>query len=199
MERPRTIHDFGGFPPELFAMQYPAHGDKALAQEVIDALAPMEVVPDTSWGLDHGAWSVLVHLFPKADVPVVQLSVDGTEPPDVHWEFGEKLRRLREREIFVLGSGNVVHNLRMCRFGTGVPPYEWTVSFDRYVRDAVERRDARALENYAEREDGRLAVPTAEHYLPLLYVAAMRGEGEPVHTIVDGFEAGAISMYSFGV
>jgi len=199
MDAPRTIHDFGGFPPELYAMEYPAPGDPGLAREVERLLAPMEVVQDTTWGLDHGAWSVLVHLFPNADVPVVQLAVDGTETPAVHWEFGEKLAALRGEGVLVLGSGNVVHNLRLARFAPGAPTYAWTLSFDRYVRDALERRDSEALCDYAARPDGRLAVPTPEHYLPMLYPAATRGEDEPLATIVDGYEAGSLSMFAFRV
>jgi 4,5-DOPA dioxygenase extradiol len=199
MERPRTIHDFGGFPPELYALQYPAPGDPQLARDIERLLAPMEVVQDAAWGLDHGTWSVLVHLFPRADIPVVQLAVDGTEPPDVHWEFGRKLSALRDDGVFVLGSGNVVHNLRACTFAPNAPAYEWNRSFDAYVREALERRDEQALFNYAERPDGRLAVPTPEHYLPLIYPAAMRRDDDDLHTIVDGYEAGAISMYSFSV
>ena len=199
MEHPRTIHDFGGFPPELYAVEYPAPGDPGLAREVERLLAPMEVVQDTAWGLDHGAWSVLVHLFPDGDVPVVQLAVDGTEPPSVHWEFGEKLGALRDDGVFVLGSGNAVHNLRLARFAAHAEPFEWNVSFDRYVRDALERRDGPALCDYAARADGRLAVPTPEHYLPLLYPAAMRRDDDALHTIVDGYEAGSISMFAFSV
>jgi 4,5-DOPA dioxygenase extradiol len=199
MDRPRTIHDFVGFPRELFEFEYPAPGDLALAREVADLLAPMEVVQDQQWGLDHGCWSVLTHLFPGADVPVVQLAVDGTEPPATHWEFGQKLASLRDEGVLIVGSGNVVHNLRACRFEPGAPPYEWNLSFDRYVRDALERRDAAALCDYAAREDGRLAVPTPEHYLPLIYPAATRAAGEPLETIVEGYEAGALSMYSFRV
>jgi 4,5-DOPA dioxygenase extradiol len=197
MEQPRTIHDFGGFPPELYARQYPAPGDPELARNVGKLLAPMDVIQDQHWGLDHGSWSVLVHLFPEADVPVVQLALDGTEAPATHWEFGRKLAGLRDDGVFVLGSGNVVHNLAACR--SGVAPYDWNVSFDRHVRAALERRDAQALCEYAAREDGRLAVPTPEHYLPLLYPAAMRSDDEDLTTIVDGYESGAISMYAFSV
>ena len=199
MTQPRTIHDFGGFPRELYEVQYPAPGDPELARTVERLLAPMEVAQDMAWGLDHGAWSVLVHLFPEADVPVVQLAVDGTEAPDVHWAFGRKLAALRDDGVLVLGSGNVVHNLRACKFGTDVAPFDWNLSFDRHVRDALEERNADALCNYAARDDGRLAVPTPEHYLPMLYAAAMRGDDEPLTTIVEGYEAGAISMYSFSV
>jgi 4,5-DOPA dioxygenase extradiol len=199
MARPRTIHDFGGFPQPLYDMQYPAPGDPGLAREVASLLAPMDVILDESWGLDHGAWSVLVHLFPDADVPVIQLAVDGTETPDIHWQFGEKLGALRDEGVFVLGSGNVVHNLRLARFADAAKPYDWTVSFDTYVRNALERRDAQALCDYAARADGRLAVPTPEHYLPLLYPAATRRDDDALTTIVDGFEAGSLSMYAFRI
>jgi 4,5-DOPA dioxygenase extradiol len=199
MERPRTIHDFGGFPEALYAMEYPAPGDPELARAIERRLEPAEVALDQRWGLDHGSWSVLVHMYPEADVPVVQLALDGTEPPDAHWEFARKLAALRDDGVFVLGSGNVVHNLRACSFEPNAPPYEWNLSFDRYIRDALERRDAAALFDYAARPDGRLAVPTPEHYLPLLYPAAMRGDDDALETIVDGYEAGAISMYAFRI
>jgi 4,5-DOPA dioxygenase extradiol len=199
MERPRTIHDFGGFPPELYAMQYPAPGDPHLARDVEALLAPMEVVQDMGWGLDHGTWSVLVHLFPDADIPVVQLAVDGTEPPEVHWQFGEKLAKLRDEGVFVLGSGNLVHNLRIARFAPNAAPLPWNLSFDRHIRDALARRDAQAICDYAAREDGRLAVPTPEHYLPLIYPAAMRRADDDLQAIVEGYEAGALSMFAFRV
>jgi 4,5-DOPA dioxygenase extradiol len=199
VEWPRTIHDFRNFPRALFDVQYPAPGEPQLAYRISELLAPAEVILDTEWGLDHGSWSVLVQMYPEADIPVVQFSVDGTEPPDVHWEFGRKLAGLRDEGIFVLGSGNIVHNLRECRFEPGMKPYDWNLSFDRYVRDALERRDAKALCNFAARPDGRIAVPTPEHYLPMLYPAAMRAADEDLTTIVDGYEAGAISMYSFRI
>ena len=199
MERPRTIHDFGGFPPALGAVRYPAPGSPELARDVIAALRPVDVDEDRAWGLDHGSWSVLAHMYPQADVPVVQLAIDGTEPADVHFEFGKKLAPLRDDGVLVLGSGNLVHNLRLCTFGDDVAPLAWNVSFDRHIRDALERRDAGALCDYATRADGRLAVPTPEHYLPLVYVAGARGPGERLATIVEGYEVGAISMYSFSV
>src|SRR5262245_10943183 len=172
MERPETIHDFYGFPQALFDVQYPAPGDPALAARVRELLAPIDVELDRSWGLDHGTWSVLVHAFPGARIPVVQLSIDGTQPPRFHYELGRCLAPLREDGVLVLGSGNVVHNLRVLRRAGDAPPYDWAVRFNSRVRDALAARAHDALVDYAAGgEDAALSVPTPEHYLPLLYIA----------------------------
>jgi 4,5-DOPA dioxygenase extradiol len=196
MAKPRTIHDFGGFPRELYEVQYPAPGDPALAGEIRELLAPLEVELDGSWGLDHGAWSVLVHMFPDADVPVVQLSLDGTQPAAFHYELGGRLAPLRDRGVLVVGSGNVVHNLQVYGRRPGVEPFDWAVRFEAEVRrllDAGEHRPLIAYETLGA--DARLAVPTPEHYLPLLYVIGPAG-GEPVSYPMDGIEGGSISMLS---
>ncbi|HTX59943.1 MAG TPA: 4,5-DOPA dioxygenase extradiol [Verrucomicrobiae bacterium] len=194
-EQPRTIHDFYGFARELYRVRYEAPGDPALARHVSEMLGTLDVALDESWGLDHGAWSVLLHLYPDADVPVVQFALDATKPADLHWAIGAALAPLRDEGVLILGSGNVVHNLAAADFGIG-GGFDWAMRFDRHVRDALERGDAQALIRYDAHPDGALAVPTPEHYLPLLYVAALRAPGEPVETIVDGLEAGAISMRS---
>ena len=192
-ERPRTIHDFYGFPRELYAVTYPAPGSPGLARRVAALLAPDEVSLDDSWGFDHGAWSVLTHLFPEADVPVVQLALDARRPPETHWELGARLNPLRDEGVLVVGSGNAVHNLRLADFGVD-GGYDWAERFDDRIRRALDAGDRDALVAYAADPDGRLAVPTPDHYLPLLYAAALRRPGETAITVTEGLEAGSLSM-----
>lgn len=195
MESPRTIHDFGGFPQELFEVQYPAPGDPALAERVRELLAPVDVRLDKSWGLDHGTWSVLVHAFPHADVPVVQLSIDGTQPPSFHHELAQKLAPLRDEGVLIIGSGNVVHNLGQIQWAEDTKPYDWAVRFNDKVRGYLAAREHGPLIDYATLgEDARLSVPTPDHYLPLLYVIAQQGENETISLPVDGIEFGSIGM-----
>lgn len=195
MAQPRTIHDFYGFPQALFDMQYPAPGDPVLALRMRELLAPVDVGLDESWGLDHGTWSVLVHAFPRADIPVIQLSLDGTQPPRFHYEVGRRLAPLREEGVLVTGSGNVVHNLGVMRRSADAPPFDWAVRFEDRVRKALADRDHDALIDYeAHGRDALLSIPTPEHYLPLLYIAALQAEGETMAIAVDGIELGSISM-----
>ena len=195
MERPETIHDFYGFPQALFDVQYPAPGDPGLAARVGDLLAPIDVQLDQGWGLDHGAWSVLVHAFPEASIPVVQLSIDGMQPPRFHYDVGRRLAPLRDEGVLVIGSGNVVHNLRVMRRGADTSPYDWAVRFNERVRDALAARDHDALIEYeAGGADAALSIPTPEHYLPLLYVAALQTPGEEMSIAVDGIEMGSLGM-----
>jgi 4,5-DOPA dioxygenase extradiol len=197
-ERPRTIHDFGGFPRKLYEVEYPAPGDPALAQYIVEILPTLDVKLDVSWGLDHGAWSLLVHLYPDADVPVVELSIDATKTAEFHWALGTALARLRDEGVLILGSGNVVHNLELIDLNAG-GGFDWAERFDERVRVAIESGDRETLVHYKSDSDGRLAVPTPEHYLPLLYVAALRAPGEPVETVVEGLEAGSLSMRSIAI
>jgi 4,5-DOPA dioxygenase extradiol len=199
MEQPRTIHDFYGFPQELYAVRYPAPGSPALARRVARLLEPVDVTLDDAWGFDHGTWSVLVHLFPSADVPVVQLAIDATQPAAFHWNLGAALAPLRDDGILVVGSGNIVHNLRLADFGYGHAGYDWAVRFDENLRTAIEAGDRDAMIAYDRRPEGALAVPTPDHYLPLLYAAAARRPGEAVTTIVEGMEAGSLSMRSIRI
>ena len=195
MEKPRTIHDFGGFPQELFEVQYPAPGNPALAARVRELLAPIDVQLNKTWGLDHGAWSVLVHAYPQADVPVVQLSIDGTKLPRFHYELAKKLSPLRDEGILIAGSGNVVHNLGRIQWTEGAKPYDWAVRFNDSVRGYLAARDHGPLIDYATlNEDARVSVPTPDHYLPLLYVIAQQGENETISLPVDGIEYGSIGM-----
>jgi len=166
MAAPRTIHDFGGFPRELHEFQYPAPGDPALAAEVKELLRSAEVRLDASWGLDHGAWSVLTHLFPNADVPVLQLSIDENEPPDYHYKVGQKLGSLRDGGVLILGSGNVVHNLHTFAWGAHTAkPFDWAQRFEQAVREHAAGGDHSALINYEPLgPDAHLSVPTPDHY-----------------------------------
>jgi 4,5-DOPA dioxygenase extradiol len=197
MGAPRTIHDFYGFPPELYQCQYPAPGDPALAERVQSLLQPTSVVADSEWGLDHGTWSVLMHLFPKAQIPVIQLSVDATLTPRQHYQLAQRLAPLRDEGVLLLGSGNVVHNLRRMSRVAGAPPAGWAVEFNEAVRAALMGNDHDSLIDYARHGAAAAAsVPTPEHYLPLLYVLALQGTGEQVALPVDGIEMGSISMLS---
>ncbi len=198
MEHPRTIHDFGGFPDELFAMQYPAPGSPALARRVQELLAPDPVAKDFSWGLDHGSWSVLVHVFPQHDVPVVQLSIDATRPPAFHYAAGERLAPLRDEGVLILGLGNVVHNLRTARWGPAAAPYDWAARFEALVRDALLRKEAAPLIEWDRAgEAAKLSVPTPEHYLPLLYAAGAQRPDDGVSILTEGIDLGSVSMLSF--
>jgi 4,5-DOPA dioxygenase extradiol len=196
MTAPRTIHDFGGFPPELYQVNYPAPGDPLLAARVQRLLEPLAVTADLTWGLDHGTWSVLRHLFPEANIPVVQLSVDERQPPAFHYTLGKRLRALRSEGVLLLGSGDVVHNLHAYAWG-GHPrePYAWAVRFEAQLRVHLMRGEHAPLIEYANLgTDALLAVPTPEHYLPLLYVLGASAEGEAVHFPVEGVDGGSVSM-----
>jgi 4,5-DOPA dioxygenase extradiol len=199
MEQPKTIHDFYGFPQALFDVRYPARGDPALAARVRELLAPLAVGLDQDWGLDHGTWSVLKHAFPDADVPVVQLSIDATRPASFHHALGAHLAPLRDEGVLIVGSGNVVHNLRTIGWGGGAP-YDWAVRFNDYVREAIATGQYERLIDYERAgADARLAVPTPEHYLPLLYLLGAQRDGESVHVAIDGIEIRSIGMLSLRV
>jgi 4,5-DOPA dioxygenase extradiol len=196
MSAPPTIHDFGGFPRELYAVRYAAPGDIALATTVQELLGPAPVALDDSWGLDHGTWSVLCHMYPKADVPVVQLSIDETQPAGFHHKLGVRLRPLRDEGILVLGSGDVVHNLHTYAWGRHAQePYDWALRFEGAVRQRLLAGEHRDLIDYAALgEDALLSVPTPEHYLPLLYVLGASHRGETPSFPVSGMDGGSVSM-----
>ena len=198
MRTPRVIHDFFGFPPELFAFDYPAPGSPEVAQEVAELLRPEFVGMDAdSWGIDHGTWSVLAHVFPRADIPVVQLSVHAGKPIDWHIDIGRRLAPLRERGVLVVASGNVVHNLRRIDFRRPELAFDWAERFDAAVRDVMTRRPAE-LASAASHPDYALAVPTDEHFLPLAYVAGLcDSAGEPARPFAEGRTMGSISMTSY--
>lgn len=192
---PKTIHDFYGFPQALYDVEYPAPGDPALAEALKDLVAPTWVGLDRdSWGLDHGTWSVLVHMFPEADVPVIQLSIDATKPARYHLDLGRKLGALRDQGVLILGSGNIVHNLGLLDRRASGLGYDWAARFDHDVRQYLQAGDDRSIVDYDRHPDGTLAVPTPDHYLPLLYVAGLRRADDDLSTLVDGVDLGSISM-----
>jgi len=196
MTAPRTIHDFGGFPRELFQVQYPAPGNPELAQQVRELLEPIDVGLDQSWGLDHGTWSVLSHVFPNADVPIVQLSIDETQPASFHFDLGRRLSPLRDEGILICGSGNLVHNLHTYAWGRHMPePYEWAVRFEATARELMQKGDFEPLINYDTLgPDAHLSIPTPDHYLPLLYVLGAARENDTISFPVEGVDGGSISM-----
>lgn len=197
MAAPRTIHDFGGFPRELFAVRYDAPGDPAFARE-LQHLAPVRVELDERRGLDHGTWSVLRHMYPAADIPVVQLSIDETQPPEFHYDLGAALRPLRESGVFIVGSGNVVHNLHAYAWGRQpAEPFDWALRFEARVRELLMQGEHAPLTDYASMgRDALLSIPTPEHYLPLLYVLGASEPGEAVDFPVEGIDGGSVSMLS---
>lgn len=201
MPAPRTIHDFGGFPRELYQVQYPATGSPELATRVRDLFTPLPVELDqNNWGLDHGTWSVLCHVFPEADIPVVQLSIDETQPAEFHYTLAQQLGPLRDEGVLIIGSGNIVHNLHTYAWGQHeVQPFDWAVRFEQEARAfVIEGKDAQLVgyESLGGRlgHDALLSVPTPEHYLPLIYILGVRRPGEKVTFPVEGFDGGSISM-----
>jgi 4,5-DOPA dioxygenase extradiol len=193
--QPVTIHDFAGFPRKLFEFRYPAPGDPQLAERIRGLLSPAAVDPDHRWGLDHGTWSVLAHMFPHADVPVVQLSIDAGAAPAAHYEIGARLAPLRDEGVLVFASGNVVHNLMTIQWTAEAPAYDWAMRFNDNVRERLLAHDQERLVDYPSfGEDALRSVPTPEHYLPLLYAFATRGADDTVSLPVDGIEHGSIGM-----
>jgi 4,5-DOPA dioxygenase extradiol len=198
---PRTIHDFGGFPRELYQVQYSAPGDPDLARRVQQMLAPCPVRLDASWGLDHGTWSVLCHVYPDADVPVVQVSIDEMQPASFHFEIGRRLAPLRDEGILIAGSGNLVHNLHSYAWGRHMSdPYDWAIRFETEAKQMMLAGEVKPLIEYENLgREAMLSVPTPDHYLPLLYVIATRQQGEAITFPVEGIDGGSISMLTVEV
>jgi 4,5-DOPA dioxygenase extradiol len=198
---PRTIHDFGGFPQELYQVNYAAPGDPDLARRIQQLLTPLPVTLDDSWGLDHGTWSVLCHVYPQADIPVVQLSIDRTQPASFHFEVGRRLAPLRDEGVLIAGSGNLVHNLRTYAWGRHMPDaYDWAARFEMEAKKAMLAGDFKPLIGYENLgDDARLAIPTPDHYLPLLYVLGTGQAGETISFPVEGVDGGSISMLAVRV
>ncbi|MGE3839531.1 MAG: 4,5-DOPA dioxygenase extradiol [Hyphomonadaceae bacterium] len=193
---PKTIHDFGrGFPQALFDVRYPAPGAPALARQVVDRLSGFGAELDESWGLDHGAWSVLIHMYPRADVPVLQLSLDAKRSPEDHFAIAKMLEPLREENVLILGLGNIVHNLAAFFRTNQIEP--WVETFDRFVTDAAAGGDDTAVVNYASHADARQAAPDWDHFFPVFYALGARRDGERAHIFNQHYQPG-ISMTSFG-
>ena len=193
--QPATIHDFYGFPAALYQLQYPARGDVALAAQVQGLLSPTQVRADTEWGLDHGSWSVLRYMYPAADIPTVQLSIDANLAPRAHYQLGRQLGALRDEGVLILGSGNVVHNLRALQYSATAPVLPWAAEFNDTLRAAVLAGEHATLIDYPSMGSAaRMSVPTPEHYLPLLYVLGTQSGDDAVSIPIDGLDLGAISM-----
>ena len=203
MQMPKTIHDFGGFPQALFDVQYPAPGSPELAKETKELVTKTEVGLDEDWGLDHGAWSVIKHLYPNADVPVIQMSIDYTKPAQYHYELAQQLQKLREKGVLIVGSGNMVHNLRMVAWNrlSGDPyAFDWATEANEKMKNYILNDDHKKLIDY--RNQGRafdLAIPTPEHYLPLIYSLALKDKDEEVSIFNDQPVGGSLSMTSIKI
>jgi 4,5-DOPA dioxygenase extradiol len=200
MPRPRTIHDFYGFPQELFEFEYSAPGSPEVAQEIVEAVKPTWCGLDRDqWGLDHGTWSILAHLYPQADVPVVQLSINALKPLEYHLQLGRSLAKLRDSGVIVIASGNIVHNLRHLQWDRPDAAFDWAVRFDDAVAEIVANGPGDIL-RLVEHADYAMAVPTPDHFIPLLYVAGIASEdGRSLTPLVRGFSMGSISMSCYGV
>ena len=199
--QPRTIHDFGGFPKELYQVSYPAPGSSALAERVQTLLEPLTVHRDMHWGLDHGTWSVLVHAFPDADVPVVQLSIDERQPASFHFDIGKKLAPLRDENVLIVGSGNIIHNLHTYAWGGHMPePYDWAARFEQQARYMMSIGEFNPLIEYETLgRDAMLSIPTPDHYLPLLYVLGTKQQSDTIRFPVEGIDGGSVSMLAVEV
>ena len=200
MPKPRTIHDFVAFPPQLFEVDDPAPGDERFAEEVAEIAKPTRVGLDRdNWGLDHGTWSVLLHAFPKADIPVVQLSIDARMGFDAHFELGSRLAGLRENGVLIVGSGNIVHNLRAIDWSARDSGFDWAHRFDDAARAVLTERPSETA-RLKDHADFARAVPTPDHFIPLLYIAALAdATGQPAEILIDGYALGALSMTSYTV
>ena len=200
MSKPKTIHDFGGFPQALFDIQYPAPGSPALADRVKELLDVPVVLEENEWGIDHGAWSVLTYLYPNADVPVVQLSLDGSKSAQEHYELAKQLRPLRDENILILSSGNVVHNLRIIDWHADVEPAHWAEDFNAFFSSEMLANHHESLIHWeAYGDTAHLSIPTPEHYWPALYTLALQEEDEQAKIYIDGIEMSSIGMLGFSI
>ena len=196
----RTIHDFGGFPQALFDVQYPAPGSAALAKETASLIHTTQVEMDHDWGLDHGTWTIVRHMYPKANIPVLQLSIDYTKDPQYHYELAKELYGLRKKGVLIIGSGNMVHNLRMVAWDKINEPgygYDWAIEMNQTFKQLITAGDDQSLIRYDQLGTaGRLAIPTPEHYLPLLYTLGLKGKEDEVSFFNDKAVAGSLTMTS---
>ena len=196
-DKPKTIHDFGGFPEELFQQQYPAPGSPTYAKLAIETVKATNVLEDYEWGLDHGTWAVLKSMFPKADIPVFQMSIDYYKSLQFHFDLGKELSSLRSKGVLIIGSGNVVHNLRQVRWQENAQPFDWAVEFDAIVKKCIEDNNAKPLLEYQKLgQIATLAHPTNEHYLPLLYILGLRDNSDQFQFFNDSIDMGSMSMRS---
>jgi 4,5-DOPA dioxygenase extradiol len=198
MKKPKTIHDFYGFPQELFNVQYAAPGSPELAELVASTISQPKIFSDEEkWGLDHGTWSVLRHMHPKADIPIIQLSLDMTKPIEFHLALGKQLSPLRDLGILIVGSGNVVHNLRMISWNENANPHPWATEFDQWIKEKINARDFNAVVFEATKSQaGQLSIPTPDHYYPLLYILGASTPSDPIEYVYEGIQNAAISMRS---
>lgn len=200
MDFPRTIHDFGGFPQALFDVQYPAPGSAALAKETASLIHGTQVEMDHDWGLDHGTWTIVRHMYPEANIPVLQLSIDYTKGPQYHYELAKELYGLRKKGVLIIGSGNMVHNLRMVAWDKINEPgygYDWAIEMNQTFKQLITAGDDQSLIRYDQLGTaGRLAIPTPEHYLPLLYTLGLKGKKDEVSFFNDKAVAGSLTMTS---
>ena len=195
--KPKTIHDFSGFPEELYRVSYAAEGHPELAREVAENVKSLKIHEDHEMGLDHGAWSILHHMWPRADIPVFQLSIDYDKPPKFHYDLGKEIRRFRDKGVLVIGSGNIVHNLRRIEGGEAAKPFDWAEEFDAWSREKLIARDDVSLIEYDKHVAARLAVPTNDHYLPMLYSLGLMEPRESLRFTHQSFQNASISMRCF--
>ncbi|HLP32766.1 MAG TPA: 4,5-DOPA dioxygenase extradiol [Bacteroidia bacterium] len=198
--KPKTIHDFGGFPRALFEVEYPAPGAPEFAKQTRELIKSVEVKFDHDMGFDHGAWTVLKHMYPKANIPVYQLSLDYTQPAQYHYNLAMQLNALRDKGVLIVGSGNIVHNLGMLNWNDPQAKFDWSVEFDTTVKNKLTAKDHQSLIHYEKLgQAARLSIPTNEHYLPMLYIAALQQKSENISYLYEGIEMGSISMRCFKV
>ncbi len=207
LEKPRTIYDFYGFPDELYEIRYPCEGSPENAQQITKTVKSAEVKCDVEWGLDHASWAVLKHMYPKADVPVFEMSIDYSPYNDWHpksmehhYRLAAELAPLREKGVLIMGSGNIVHNLGLIDFDTNAKPFQWAVKFDEKVKEALLDQNHQLLMQYLELgQEARYAVPTLDHYLPMIYALGLQRKDEELKFIHEGFQNGSVSMRAFQI
>ncbi len=207
MEKPRTIYDFYGFPDELYKKKYPSPGSPSTARFIIESVKSLEVKCDYEWGLDHASWAVLSHMYPDADVPVIEMSLDYSpynewlpKSLQYHYKLASELAPLRKKGILIIGSGNIVHNLGLIDFNPDAEPFEWAVSFDEKVKNNLIQRNHEALLNYRKMgKSAPLSVPTLDHYLPMIYAIGLQGKEETLKFVHEGIQHGSVSMRAFQI
>jgi len=197
--KPETIHDFSGFPEELYRVEYPAPGSPASALDTIDLVKMIDIKEDSNWGLDHGAWSVLKHMFPLANIPVYQLSIDYKKPPLYHYNLANELKALREKGIIIIGSGNIVHNLLLIDMQNNTKPFGWAIEYDNFVKGFLVSKDYDSILDYNKFGNAYLAVPTPDHYYPMIYTLGASDKDEELKFIYEEIQNASISMRSFRI